>query len=110
MTITRQIWRVGGLGVALGSGAMILSPFALADSGDGESSAVASNCHEPLCTLMIGEPGVPAKSAVTGPTAWAAPGLDPVWAWIGVFIGNGVDAADDCTGVACNGGNGGLLF
>ena len=28
----------------------------------------------------------------------------------GVLIGNGVDAADDCTGAACNGGNAGLLF
>ena len=28
----------------------------------------------------------------------------------GMLIGNGLDAADDCTGTACNGGNAGLLF
>lgn len=28
----------------------------------------------------------------------------------GWLVGNGVDAASDCVGAACNGGNGGLLF
>ena len=29
---------------------------------------------------------------------------------IGLFIGNGTDALANCTGAACNGGNGGLFF
>jgi len=35
---------------------------------------------------------------------------DPVKTVIGFFIGNGADAAADCTGSACNGGNGGLFL
>ena len=35
---------------------------------------------------------------------------DPISSFIGFFVGNGANAAADCTGAACNGGNGGLFW
>jgi hypothetical protein len=36
--------------------------------------------------------------------------LDPFTALIGMFTSNGADAAANCVGSACNGGNAGLFF
>jgi hypothetical protein len=37
-------------------------------------------------------------------------GGDPIGSLLGRLIGNGQDAAADCTGAACNGGSAGLFF
>lgn len=86
---------------------------------------VGTTCSDPLlCSGLFG----PAASsptpntlatALAEPTELAAPTVlatsaatdpDPISALIGIFIGNGADAPADCTGDACNGRNGGLLF
>lgn len=54
------------------------------------------------------------SGAAPGPTALAAASIAgpprPIVGPGGWLIGNGLDAPEDCTGSACNGGNGGLLF
>ena len=40
----------------------------------------------------------------------SAAAANPIGGLISFFVGNGADAAADCTGSACNGGNGGIFF
>ncbi len=58
--------------------------------------------------------GAGCGGALFGPgvftAAAAAPAVPPMIGPGGWLIGDGLNAADDCTGAACNGGNGGLLW
>ncbi|MDP9115700.1 MAG: hypothetical protein M3O28_00225, partial [Actinomycetota bacterium] len=71
--------------------------------------------HDPKPTHH-GAATTAALSRVVNPSLGAAavppsyPISDLISGLISVFISNGADAAADCTGDACNGGNAGLLF
>src|SRR5882757_1566376 len=77
------------------------------------SPAPNTPCGVLPCTSLFG-PAVtapqPTKLAAALVSPTAGPAANPISALIGIFIGNGADAAADCTGAACNGGNAGLLF
>ena len=135
MSAVRHIGRVGALAIAMGAGAMIVSPWAAsADSGDSDGTYVSrgveaglgtpmrtDDCFGPLCVLMVESTGGSTSAPVTDFASVHArvaliaavpptTGADPVSSLIRLFIGNGVDAATDCVGTACNGGNGGLFL
>jgi hypothetical protein len=64
---------------------------------------------DPLCVLT-GAGTTPPKLAAPLLTPAVDPAANPISALIAVFISNGANAAANCTGAACNGGNAGLLF
>lgn len=85
---------------------------ALADAAATDPGPVSSSCPGGAIAVdnRCGALGFGAAGWVHPATLAVAP-TAPVYRgpFLGL-IGNGVDAAADCTGAACNGGNGGLLF
>ncbi|BBZ27025.1 hypothetical protein MMAD_13200 [Mycolicibacterium madagascariense] len=91
------------VGVAVGAivyGAALLGSAATAEAAPPEETTGMQTCPgaAPLC--LTGAP--PSGASKTGRAAGGGPLFG--------LIGNGRDAAPDCAGTACNGGDGGLLF
>ena len=114
--------RSGGLSLAPEQVGAVLNTWS---SGRAPSVSTPSGASMSLAGLLVPDTGGNRRSASTGPDTLeigpglamaaaapnlAPPGPDPISALIGFFIGNGADAAADCVGDACNGGNAGILF
>lgn len=58
---------------------------------------------------LVGSVGAPTPNALAAAALVEPIPFRPLFGPGGWLIGNGLDAAADCTGAACNGGNGGLV-
>ena len=105
----------GVAGAALaGVGTMMLIDDTAAVPGEYQVQLVSNEEDTLFISLNAGSLGNKARNeAGFSPLALAPADANPVFRPIigpgGWLIGDGIDAADDCEGAACNGGAGGLL-